>query len=59
MVLDASLFNIQHYKIWIKGKWSNQSKEAVPSPGVAIEKEAFRSPSTTVSQLINHLFAHI
>ena len=26
MVLDASLFNIQHYKVWIKGK-VEQSKE--------------------------------
>ena len=23
MVLDASLLNTQHCKIWIKGKWSN------------------------------------
>ena len=32
MVLDASLINTQHYKVWIKGKWSNHGKEVVPSP---------------------------
>ena len=23
MVLDASLFSTQHYKEWVKGKWSS------------------------------------
>ena len=32
MVLDASLLNIQHYKVWIKGKWSNPRKEVGPFP---------------------------
>ena len=27
MVLDASLFNTQHDKVWIKGKWSNPFEE--------------------------------
>ena len=27
MVLDASLLNTQHYKLWIKSKWSNLRKE--------------------------------
>ena len=36
MVLDASLLNTQHYKVWILGV-------------VAIEKGAFRSYSTTVA----------
>ena len=27
MVLDASLFNIQHYKVRIKGKLNNPGKE--------------------------------
>ena len=31
MVLDASLLNIQHYNVWIKGKWSNPRKGVVPS----------------------------
>ena len=30
MVLDASLFNTQHYKVWIK--WSNPGKSVVSSP---------------------------
>ena len=32
LVLDASLLNTQYYKVRIKGKWSNQEKEVVPSP---------------------------
>ena len=32
MVLDASSFNIQPYKVWIKGKWSNSEKGVVPFP---------------------------
>ena len=31
MVINA-LLNIQHYKVLIKGKWSNPGKEVVPSP---------------------------
>ena len=43
MVLDASLFNTQHYKVRIKGK-VEQSREVV-----AIEKGAFGLPSTMVA----------
>ena len=32
MVLDASLFNIQHYKLRIKGKWCNSGKGVASSP---------------------------
>ena len=32
MVLDASLLNTQHYKVWIKSKWNNPGKRVVPSP---------------------------
>ena len=32
MVLDVSLLNIQHCKVWIKVKWSNTGKGVVPSP---------------------------
>ena len=32
MVLGASLLNTQHYKAWIKIKWSNPGKGVVPSP---------------------------
>ena len=53
MVLDASLLNTQHYKVRIKAKveksWERSS--ALPyTPGVvAIEKEAFESPTTMVA----------
>ena len=32
MVLDISLLNTQHYKVQIKGKWSNPRKELANSP---------------------------
>ena len=32
MALDASLLNTQHYKVRIKGKWSNPGKGVAPSP---------------------------
>ena len=47
MVLDASLFNTQYYKVWIKSKWSPPLHLNV----VATEKGAFRLPSNTVGQL--------
>ena len=31
MVLDTFLLNTQHYKVWIKGEWSNPGKGTVPS----------------------------
>ena len=56
MILDASLLNTRHYKVRINGKLE-QSKErsgSVPyTRVVAIEKEAFGSPSTTIGQLLN------
>ena len=30
MVLDASLFNIQHYKVWIKGALGNKGVLHIP-----------------------------
>ena len=52
MVLDTTLLNTQHYKVRFKGKveqsweWSS----ALPyTLVVAIEKGAFRSPSTMVA----------
>ena len=49
MVLDASLFNTQHYKVRIKGK-VEQSRERSSALGVvAIEKGAHGSPSTLVA----------
>ena len=50
-VLDVSLFNTQYYKVWIKGKWSNQRKEVAPLlylVVVAIEKRAFGSKDKIV-----------
>ena len=32
MVLDATLFNTQHYKVGIKGKVDNPGKGVAPSP---------------------------
>ena len=47
MVLDASLLNTQHYKVWIKGK-VEQSREWNSTPLhlgiVTIEKGAFSRP---------------
>ena len=31
MILDAFLLNTQHYKIWIKGKWSNTGIGVAPT----------------------------
>ena len=53
MVLDATLLNTQHYKVRIKSKveQSRERSSALPYTlvYVAIEKGAFRSPSTTVT----------
>ena len=53
MVLDTSLLNTQQYKIRIKGKMeqSRERSSALPYTFgvVAIEKGAFRYPSTTVA----------
>ena len=52
IVVDASMLNTRHYKVWIKGK-------ILRSPlhlGIlAIEKGAFGTPSTTVGQLTNYI----
>ena len=32
IVLDASLLNTQHYKVWIKGKWNTPEKEVALFP---------------------------
>ena len=50
MVLDPSLLNTQHYKVRIKGKVEQSRKRSSTLLGVvAIEKGAFGSPSTTVT----------
>ena len=50
MVLDTTLFNIQQYKVRIKGE-VEQSWERSSALALAIEKGAFRSPSTKGRQL--------
>ena len=53
MVLDINLLNTQHYKVRIKGKMEQSEGRSSALPlhlgVVAIEKGAFRSPSTTVA----------
>ena len=56
MVFDTSLPNTQHYKVCIKGK-VKQSKERNSTLSlhlnvVTIEKGAFGSPSTTITNFI-------
>ena len=55
MVLDATLLNTQHHKVWIKGKVEQyQEMESCPPLHlyvIAIKKGAFRSPSTKVTNL--------
>ena len=56
MLLDASLLNIQHYKVKIKCKveqtWEWSSALPKNLNVVAIEKEAFGLPSTEVANFI-------
>ena len=57
--LDSSVLNSQHYKVRIKGEWSNPGKGVVPSPTfgiVAIEKGALGSSSTMVGQLDIYMY---
>ena len=52
------MLNTQHYKVQVKCKWNIPKKRVAPSPTpkcLAIEKEAFRLTSTTVSQL-NYMY---
>ena len=53
MLLDAFLLNTQHYKVEIKGKLGQSRERSSILPLhlgiVAIEKGAFRSPSTMVA----------
>ena len=53
MVLDASLLNSHHYKVWIKGKVEQSMKRSSAPPlhlgVVAIKKGAFGLPSDTVA----------
>ena len=53
ILLNATLLNTQHYKVRIKGKIKQSRERSRAFPlnfgVVAIEKWAFRSPSTTVA----------
>ena len=53
MVLDETLVNTQHYKVWIKGEvdqsWEMSRALPLHLGVVATEKGAFGSPSTTVA----------
>ena len=63
MVLDTSLLSTQHYKVRIKGKveqsWERSSALNLHLGVVAIEKGAFRSPSTTVANFTFTLYIYI
>ena len=56
MVLDTSLLSTQQYKVCIEGKVEQSKERSSIFPRhlgvVAIEKGAFRSPSTTVANLL-------
>ena len=65
MVLDSSLLNTQQYKV----EWTNPRKGVAPSPTsimltnktltqlpTSIEKEAFWSPSTTVTNFYTFIY---
>ena len=56
MVFDATLLNIQHYKVRIKGKMEQSRERNCALPlhldVEAVEKEAFGSPSTMVTNFI-------
>ena len=36
IVLDASLLNIRHYKIWIKSKWRKSKEESSSLPYTSV-----------------------
>ena len=62
MVLDASLLNTQHYKVWLKGKWSNPEKLVVASLKrwfIANEKVAFGHPRLQSANLqLKYMYTH-
>ena len=52
MVLDTFLLNTQQYKVRIKRKVEQSRERSTAISVVAIEKGAFWSPSTTVTNLL-------
>ena len=64
MVPNATLLNIQHYKVWIKSKVEQSREWSSPPPHthrgvVAIEKGAFGSPSTKVANFTLYIYIYI
>ena len=61
MVLDTSLLDTQHHKVRIKGKVEQSRRMELHPPlhlgAVAIEKGAFRSPSTVVANFTFYFIA--
>ena len=51
MVLDATLLNTQHYKVRIKGKVENGVAPSLHLSVATIERGAFGSPFTNVTNL--------
>ena len=58
MLLDAILLNTQYYKVRIKGKVEQSRQRSSTLGVVAIEKGAFRLPSTTVANF-TYLYIYI
>ena len=62
IVLDASLFNTQHYKVRNKGKENNPGKGVAPSPTPLCSsfwKVTFGSPLTTINLLDIYIYIYI
>ena len=62
MVLDAALFNTQHYKVSIKGKVEQSKKKYCPPRHlgvVANEKGTFGLPLTRISNFTYMVFKDI
>ena len=60
MVLDTSLLNTQQYKVHIKDKVEQSKEKSISLPlhlsVVAIEKEAFSLPLTTVANFTLYMY---
>ena len=62
MILDASLLNTQHYKVWIKGKVEQSMERRCPPLHlhvVAIEMGAFGLHLTTVANFTLLIYIYI
>ena len=59
MVLDVSLLNTQHYKVQIKGKWSNPGKGVVPSSTLHSSSYWRESPRLQTANLLTYIYIYI